>query len=64
MDEIKSREWTVEYFAQRLEYDLDFTKKLVAGEVDVTTILAEKIGKVFGTGTELWVNLQNSYNRN
>jgi HTH-type transcriptional regulator/antitoxin HigA len=69
-DELEARGWTVEYFAQQLDNGnffvpkrhVVFTKKLLAGDIDITVDIAERLSKAFSTSTELWIGLQRSYN--
>jgi len=35
--------------------------EIEAGEADIDELLAERLGDIFGTGKQLWLNLQSLY---
>ena len=60
-EEIESRGWTIEDFAERIKLPVEVVNAILDGITPVTREIAENIGYVFRTGPELWLNLEKSY---
>ena len=62
-DEIEARRWSQEMLAYRLGYSLRTVKDTIAGKRQITPKMAERLGRVFGTSAELWLNLERNYQK-
>lgn len=62
-DEIEARGLTVEDFdfALRVFGCNSVLNKLIAGEIGISVWLSHKLGQVFGTSGDYWLNLQANY---
>jgi addiction module HigA family antidote len=57
-DLLKDLEMTTIDFAQKLDVSPDTVDDMIQGFLPVTTDMAIRLGKVFGNGPQLWLNLQ------
>ena len=62
LEEIESRQIQKKDFANLIEISPSNLNLIFAGKKDITSTLAVKIGKVLGTSSELWFNMQSSFN--
>ncbi|MHC4621474.1 MAG: HigA family addiction module antitoxin [Planctomycetota bacterium] len=60
-EEIKERGWTSSDLAAALGYEPNIVTDLLAGRHSVSTDVAQKLGEAFGTGAQVWLNLQAAY---
>jgi len=60
-DELAEREWTQADLAEILGRPVQAINEIVAGKKAVTPETACGLGEAFGTGPELWLNLENSW---
>src|SRR5262245_31684336 len=60
-DEIDTRGWTQADLAEILGRPLQMVNELIAGKRSVTPETAQGLGDAFGTGAELWMNLESAY---
>jgi addiction module HigA family antidote len=60
-DELAARGWTQSDLARIVGRPLQAINEIVLGKKRVTAETAKSIGAALGTGPELWVNLQTSY---
>ncbi len=60
-DELVEREWTQADLAEILGRPVQAINEIVAGKKAVTPETACGLGDAFGTGPELWLNLENSW---
>ena len=56
-EEMGERGWSVETLAEESGLKRCYVEELLAGRT-VTSLAAVALGKAFGTGPELWLNLQ------
>lgn len=61
-DMIEEKDLSVKAFANKLGVSESEMKKLINGDMDVSSELANKLSETLGTSKDLWLNLQNSYN--
>lgn len=61
-DAIEDLEMTQNEFAIRADLLPKTVSMLVNGEINITFDIATKLANFFGTGINMWLNLQNSYN--
>lgn len=62
-DELDARGWTLEEFAKKIDSPIGLVKRIISGEQLISIHNAIKIGMVFGTSWELWLNLQIAYRK-
>jgi HTH-type transcriptional regulator/antitoxin HigA len=60
-DELKARGWTQTDLARVLGRPLQFVNALCNGRKLITAETAWGLGQAFGTGPEVWLNLQSTY---
>ncbi len=60
-DELHARDWTQEDFAKIINRPLKTLDGILNGRIKVTPNTAMQIGTAFGTGPELWLNLESAY---
>jgi antitoxin HigA-1 len=60
-DELQEINITIADLAQQLDVSPELINNLVEGKQDITVELAAKLSQYFGTSSELWLNLQKSY---
>ena len=61
VDELEARGWNTVTFAGVLGRPVEATSALLADQAEITAEIAVDIGQAFGTGPELWLNLQDNY---
>jgi len=59
--ELEARKWTQVDFARIIGRPLQAVNEIVNGKKRITVETAKEIGAAFGTGPEVWVNLQSYY---
>lgn len=62
-DELTARGWTLSDLAARIDRDRQLVVRLVYGTKEVTPEIAGLLGDAFGTSAEMWLGLQESYDR-
>ena len=62
-DELQARGWSTARFAEILGRSVEATSALLNNQIEITRDVAADIGRAFGTGPELWLNLQENYQR-
>ena len=60
-EELEARGWSQAYLADAMEQDVEIVAELMDGSREVTPDVAERLGAAFGTGAQLWLNLETSY---
>ncbi len=60
-DELIERDWTQADLAEILGRPVQAVNEIVAGKKTITPETARGLGDAFGTGPELWLNLENTY---
>jgi HTH-type transcriptional regulator/antitoxin HigA len=60
-EELEERGWTQAEFAAAIGRPLQAVNEIVNGKKRITAETAKEIGLAFGTGPEVWLNLQNAY---
>ena len=60
-EELESRGWTQEELAEIMGRPRRLVNELVAGKKAITPETARDLGAAFGTGAELWMNLESVY---
>jgi HTH-type transcriptional regulator/antitoxin HigA len=60
-EELAERQWTAAEFAEILGRPATLVNRLLAGKRPLSAELAKEIGLAFGTGPELWLNLETAY---
>ncbi len=60
-DELEARGITQGNFARIIGRPLQVVNEIVNGKKRITVETAKAIGAAFGTGPELWINLQTNY---
>lgn len=62
-DELDAREWTQTELAKMIGRRLRLINRIIAGKAGITAQTARQLATAFGTSAELWMNLQNQYDR-
>ena len=62
-DELDAREWTQTGLAEMIGRPLRVVNRIIAGKAGITAQTAQQLVTAFGTSAELWMNLQNQYDR-
>lgn len=57
------REVMIQNFADILGWDYDFLESLIDGKIDVDDELAEILAHKFGTSKNVWLNLQENFDK-
>ena len=60
-DELDARGWSTARFAETLGRTVEATSALLEDRTEITPEFADDIGRSFGTGPQLWLNLQDNY---
>src|ERR1051325_9597136 len=60
-DELEARGWTQQDLADILGKPLMSVNLVITGKRSVTPDMARSLGEAFGSGPELWINLEASY---
>ena len=60
-DEIESRMWTQEDFADIIGVSIQTVNKLIKNKTSITTEMAVALGAALGQSTEFWINLDTRY---
>lgn len=60
-EELKERKWTQGDFARAIGRPLQAINEIINGKKSITAETAKEIALAFGTGPEVWLNLQNAY---
>lgn len=61
VDELEEIEMTRTELARQLDVPPNRISQLIRGKRDLTADTALRLGRFFGTGPELWLNLQKAY---
>jgi HTH-type transcriptional regulator / antitoxin HigA len=60
-EELEARGWTQRDLARVIGRPLQAVNELVNGRKQITAGTAKELGLAFGTGPELWMNLESAY---
>jgi HTH-type transcriptional regulator/antitoxin HigA len=60
-DELKERGWSQLKFAKIIGRPVQVVNEIINGKRGITAPTAKAIGLAFGTGAEVWMNLQVAY---
>jgi len=60
-DELEARNWTQADLAEIFGLTVKAANEIIAGKKAITPETARGLGDAFGTGPELWLNLENAY---
>lgn len=60
-DELDARDWTQTEFAKIIGRPVQLVNRIIAGKTGISTRTALEFGAAFGTGAQVWVNLQTAY---
>src|SRR5262245_5865210 len=60
-EELEARRWTQADFARVLGRPLQAVNEIIHGRKRITAKTAKEIGAAFGTGPELWLNLESRW---
>jgi len=60
-DELRERGWSQLQFAKIIARPVQVVNEIINGKRGVTAETAKAIGSAFGTGAEVWMNLQVAY---
>ncbi len=61
IDELEEIEITATELSRQIDVPPNRISQIIHGKRDITADTALRLGKFFGTGPELWLNLQKSY---
>lgn len=53
--------WTKQYLAERLGVSMGRLNAIVDGRASISVGMAMRLGEVFGTGKQLWINMEKIY---
>jgi addiction module HigA family antidote len=62
-EELKARKWTQDYLAEQLKTNRKEVNNLLRGQIQIDSVLAEKLASIFGTSAIFWLNVENSYQK-
>ncbi len=60
-DEMEARGWCIDTMVERSQLRRDLLEEILSGHRRVTRLTALCLGDAFGTGSEVWTNLQKSF---
>ena len=60
-DELKERGWSVDKLAKKLDVPPITVKRVISEQLPISPALADRLSRVLGTGSEIWLNLQAAY---
>ena len=60
-EELAARDWSQSDFSKIIDRPLQAVNEIINGKKRVTAETALAIGAAFGTGPEVWINLQSAY---
>jgi len=60
-DELDARGWTQIEFADMVNRPVILVNEIIKGRENITSELAEEIGRVLGTSAKVWMNLDKAY---
>lgn len=60
-DELQEIQITATELARRIKVPVNRISQIVRGKRDISANTALRLGRFFGTGPELWLNLQKAY---
>ena len=60
-DELEARGWSEATFAAAMGRTIEETSAILDDQAEITAGVAADIGSAFGTGSDLWLNLQEIY---
>lgn len=61
LEEMEARGWGIETLAEKSLLKRDLLEEVLAGHRKVTPLVALGLSYAFGTGREIWLNLQRSW---
>lgn len=61
VDELEEIEVTATELSRQIDVPANRISQIIRGKRDITADTALRLGQFFGTGPELWLNLQKSY---
>ncbi len=59
--ELETRDWTKNDLAERMEYSVEIIEAILKGDQEITTEIANDLGKSLETSADVWMNLENNY---
>lgn len=60
-EEMAERKWSFEKLADKLDCDHVLLNNIIYGRQSISEEMAMALGRVFGTGAQVWLNLQATY---
>lgn len=60
-EEMTERKWTMDELAYKLNCSYELLNDVVYGKRPISPEIAMALGDVFGTGAQVWLNLQATY---
>lgn len=60
-EELEARGWLQSDLVSILGVDKKTVSDIIGGKRSITPVMAVLIGEAFGTGPEVWINLDNAY---
>ncbi len=60
-DELEARGWNTVEFAEKTQITVWYVQRLIDEKEDIKPWMAKRIGDAFGTGAEVWLNLDQAY---
>jgi plasmid maintenance system antidote protein VapI len=61
LEEAKFRNWSYPELAEKLGWGLDILLIVLGGNIAISTKMAKDLGRVFETGSAVWMKLQGIY---
>ncbi|MDR9402348.1 MAG: transcriptional regulator [Halothece sp. Uz-M2-17] len=59
--ELEARDWTKNDLAERMGYSVEIIEAILKGDQQITTEIANDLGKSLETSADIWINLENNY---
>ena len=60
-EELEARGWTQTDLARVIGRPVQLVNEIIRAKKRITAITAKELGAAFGTGPELWLNLENTW---
>jgi HTH-type transcriptional regulator/antitoxin HigA len=60
-EEMEARGWSIETMVERSLLKRQYVEELIAERRDITPVVAHCLANAFGTGEQIWINLQDSW---
>ncbi len=62
-EELEARGWTQTDLAEILGRPFQLVNEILAGKRAISPETAQGLGEAFGTGAQVWMNLENTYSK-